>query len=398
MVELGIERLLSSRTDLLAGGRVGLISNPSGVDSKLRSTIDLLAEHEVVDLQRLFGPEHGIRGRAMAGEQVDDIVDERTGLPVSSLYGETRRPTAEMLADIDTLVYDMQDIGTRYYTLVYTLAYAIEGAAEHDTPIVVLDRPNPIAPLSPAGNRVPDAHSSFVGDYRLPIIHGLTVGELACYFTGAFGMDAALDVVEMSGWSRDAWYDQTALPWVPPSPNMPTLRTATVYPGTCLFEGTTLSEGRGTTRPFRLLGAPWVNGAEWAQTLNDLALDGVGFRPAYFTPQYHKHDGEQVEGVQVHLRDRDVVEPVTVGLSMLVAAFRDYPDSDWRSNEDGYFIDRLAGGPYLRERVDAIDGDPIPAVVADIQERWDDDLAAWEREREPYELYDRRERTGISTR
>ncbi|MFB6194565.1 MAG: exo-beta-N-acetylmuramidase NamZ domain-containing protein [Haloplanus sp.] len=387
MVELGIERLLSSRTDLLSGDRVGLITNPSGVDSELRSTIDLLADHEDVDLQRLFGPEHGVRGRAMAGEHVEDSVDERTGLPVSSLYGETRRPTAEMLEDIDTLVYDMQDVGTRYYTLVYTLAYAIEGAAEHDTRIVVLDRPNPIAPLDPAGNRVPDEHGSFVGNYRLPVVHGLTVGELAGYFDGEFDVGADLDVVEVSGWSRDAWYDETDLPWVPPSPNMPTLETATLYPGTCLFEGTTLSEGRGTARPFTLLGAPWVDGAEWAATLNDLELAGVRFRPAYFTPQYQKHESERVEGVQVHLRDRDAVQPVEVGLSMLVSAFRDYPDSEWRTHEDTHFVDRLAGGTYLRERVDAMDDESVAAVVDDVREGWDDDLAEWESERERYELY-----------
>ncbi|WP_436912376.1 exo-beta-N-acetylmuramidase NamZ family protein [Halosimplex marinum] len=389
MVELGIERLLSSRTDLVAGDRVGLITNPSGVDSRLRSTIDLLAAHDDIDLRRLFGPEHGIRGRAKAGEHVEDGVDEQTGLPVSSLYGETRRPTAEMLSDVDTLVYDMQDVGVRYYTLVYTLAYAIEGAAEHDTRIVVLDRPNPVAPLAPDGNRVPNEHSSFVGNYRLPVIHGLTVGELARYFDGAFGMGADLDVVELGGWSREQWYDETGLPWVPPSPNMPSLETAILYPGTCLFEGTTLSEGRGTARPFKLLGAPWVDAEAWAATLTDLDLAGVGFRPAYFTPRYQKHEGERVEGVQVHLRDRDAVRPLDVGLSLLVSAFRDYPDSEWRTFDDGHFVDRLAGGPALRERVDAMaDDEPIADVVDDVRSSWRDDLESFAAERSEYELYD----------
>jgi len=389
MVELGIERLLSSHTDLVAGDRVGLITNPSGVDSELRSTIDLLADRDDVDLRRLFGPEHGIRGRAKAGEHVEDEVDEETGLPVSSLYGETRRPTAEMLSDVDVLVYDMQDVGVRYYTLVYTLAYAIEGAAAHDTRVVVLDRPNPIAPLEPAGNRVPDEHSSFVGNYRLPVVHGLTVGELARYFDGAFEMDADLDVVELAGWSHDQWYDETGLPWVPPSPNMPTLETATLYPGTCLFEGTTLSEGRGTARPFTLLGAPWIDAEAWARTLRGLDLPGVGFRPAYFTPQYQKHEGERVEGVQVHLRDRDAVRPLEVGLSLLASAFRDYPESEWRTFDGEHFVDRLAGGPSLRERIDAMDADEsLGAFVERVRSSWRDDRSGFAAERTEYELYE----------
>lgn len=388
MVELGVERLLSSRTDLLAGDRVGLITNPSGVDSRLRSTVDLLADSDDVDLVRLFGPEHGIRGRAAAGEHVESGVDGPTGLPVSSLYGETRRPTAEMLADVDTLVYDMQDIGVRYYTLVYTLAYAIGGAAEHDTRAVVLDRPNPIAPLETAGNCVPDEHASFVGNYRLPVVHGLTVGELARYFDGEFDMGADLEIVECTGWARNDWYDETGLPWVAPSPNMPTLETAILYPGTCLFEGTTISEGRGTARPFKLIGAPWIDADAWAATLNDVGLDGVRFRPAHFTPQYQKHEGEQVEGVEVHLRDRDAVQPLTVGLSMLVSAVKDYPETDWRTHDDVVFLDRLAGGPFLRERLDALADDAdVSAVVTELRESWREEQETFQSTRESYELY-----------
>jgi beta-N-acetylhexosaminidase len=388
MVELGVERLLTSRIDRLTGDRIGLITNPSGVDSELRSTVDLLAENEHVDLCRLFGPEHGVRGRASAGEHVESGVDGPTGLPVSSLYGETRRPTGEMLADIDTLVYDMQDLGVRYYTLAYTLAHAIEGAAEHDTRVVVLDRPNPIAPLDIRGNRVPDEHASFVGNYRLPVCHGLTVGELARYFDGEFDIGAALEVVTLDGWTRDTWYDETGLSWVAPSPNMPTLETAILYPGTCLFEGTTLSEGRGTARPFKLVGAPWIDAGEWAETLNGLGLDGVRFRPAHFTPRYQKHEGEDVDGVEAHLRDRDAVDPLEVGLSMLVTAFRDYPETEWRTHEGDHFIDRLAGGPELRERLDALDDDANASdVVAEHRLSWGDDREAFASAREAYELY-----------
>jgi len=387
MVELGIDRLLSERPGLLAGERVGLVSNPSGVDRKLRSTVRLLHNHDEVALQRLFGPEHGIRGRARAGAPVEDTTDERTGLPVSSLYGETRRPTAEMLENVDTLVYDIQHLGVRYYTLIYTLAYALESAAEHGTRVVVLDRPNPVAPLGVGGNRVPDEHASFVGDYRLPVTHGLTVGELARYFCGEFGLDIDLTIVWLSDWSRSDWYDETGLAWVPPSPNMPSPATATLYPGTCLFEGTNLSEGRGTTMPFELVGAPWVDSVEWADALNGLGLSGVRFRPAAFTPSYQKHEGKDVEGVQVHLRDRDGADPIEIGLVMLVSAFQRSPEADWRAFDGGYFIDRLAGGSHIRKRLDATDDADVMAVVEAVRDGRREDVAAFRSARESYERY-----------
>lgn len=387
MVELGIDRLLSERPGLLAGERVGLVSNPSGVDRKLRSTVRLLHNHDEVALQRLFGPEHGIRGRARAGAPVEDTTDERTGLPISSLYGETRRPTAEMLENVDTLVYDMQHLGVRYYTLIYTLAYALESAAEHGTRVVVLDRPNPVAPLGVGGNRVPDEHASFVGDYRLPVTHGLTVGELARYFCGEFGIDIDLTVVWLSGWSRSEWYDETGLAWVPPSPNVPTLATATLYPGTCLFEGTNLSEGRGTTKPFELVGAPWVDSVKWADALNGLGLPGVRFRPAMFTPSYQKHEGKDVEGVQVHLRDRDGADPIEIGLAMLVSAFQRSPEADWRAFDGGYFIDRLAGGTHVRKTLNATDNADVMAVVEALRDGRREDVAAFRSARESYERY-----------
>jgi uncharacterized protein YbbC (DUF1343 family) len=387
MVEPGVDRLLADRIDLVAGDRVGLLTNPSGVDSQLRPTVDRLYNHEDVDLRRLFGPEHGIRGLARAGAAVDHGTDEGTGLPVASLYGETRRPTAEMLADLDVLVSDFQDVGTRYYTLVYTLGYSLEAAAEHDVRFVVLDRPNPIAPLGVSGNRVPDDQASFVGDYRLPVTHGLTVGELARYIEDEYGIRADLEVVRMAGWSREDWYDDTGLSWVPPSPNMPTPKTAVLYPGTCLFEGTNISEGRGTTRPFSVIGAPWIDGDEWARTLVTLGLPGVRFRPTAFRPTFSKHEGEAIEGVQVHLTDCDAVEPLAIGIAMLVSAFQADGETDWRRLNGVAHIDRLAGGPALRKTVEAAgDEDPL-TVVEQLRDDWRSASAEFAEVRTAYELY-----------
>ena len=388
MVRLGIESILESQDSLLSGDRLGLITNPSGVDSELRTTIDLLHDREAFDLRKLFGPEHGIRGSEQAGVEVEDSIDEKTGLPVKSLYGEERHLRPEMVTDLDAIVYDMQDIGCRFYTLIYTLAYALEGVAEAGKRMVVLDRPNPIAPLTPGGNRVPDSHSSFVGNYELPIIHGMTVGELARYFNGEFDIGADLEVVEMDGWERDVWYNETDLPWVYPSPNMPTLRTATIYPGTCFFEGTTLSEGRGTTKPFELVGAPWIDADEWADALAAEGLPGVGFRPAYFTPMFSKHEREDIEGVQVHVLDREAVDPVRVGLTMVISAFATYPDCDWVEYDEGYFVDKLAGGSYLRKTIDELDAANGASEVADgIIGRWEDERNEFLDAREEYLLY-----------
>lgn len=388
MVRLGIESVLESQDSTLSGERLGLITNPSGVDSELRTTIDLLADREEFDLRKLFGPEHGIRGSAQAGVEVEDSIDEKTGLPVKSLYGEEKHLRPEMIDDLDTVVYDLQDIGCRFYTIIYTLAYALEGVAEAGKRMVVLDRPNPIAPLSAAGNRVPDAHSSFVGNYRLPIVHGMTVGELASYFNEEFDVGADLHVVELDDWDRSVWYDATDLPWVYPSPNMPTLGTATVYPGTCFFEGTNLSEGRGTTKPFELVGAPWIDAESWAESLNAQGLSGVAFRPAYFTPMFSKHEREDIEGVQVHVLDRDVFEPVRTGLTMLISAFNTYDECDWVAYDGDHFIDKLAGGTYLRKTIDEADAKNDARDIADgIIDRWDDERASFLDARERHLRY-----------
>lgn len=388
MVRLGVERLLTERADVVEGQRLGLITNPSGTDSDLTPTIDLLHDHDAFDLRTLFGPEHGIRGDAQAGVKIDDSTDERTGLPVKSLYGEQRRLQPRMLDALDTVVYDMQDVGCRFYTLIYTLAAALSGGAEADTRMVVLDRPNPIAPLATAGNRIDADAASFVGGYGLPIVHGMTVGELAVYFNDAFDIGADVEVVELTDWSRSDWFSDTGLPWVYPSPNMPTPRTAVIYPGTCFFEGTNLSEGRGTTKPFELVGAPWIDADGWAAELSAQNLDSVAFRPAYFSPTFSKHERENVMGVQIHILDRDAVDPVLVGLTVLASAFTSYDRCEWIEYDDEFFVDKLAGGSYLRKAIDSADGERAPRAIAEnITDRWTDDLAAFDDARAPYLRY-----------
>lgn len=379
MVRIGIETLVEREMGMIQGDRIGLVTNPSGVDSNLTPTIDTLFHHDDVELACLFGPEHGIRGNKQAGVTLTDRKDEKTGLPVRSLYESNRRLEPEMVEDLDRVVYDMQDIGCRFYTLIYTLAYALEGASAADTPFTVLDRPNPIAPLGVDGNRIPPKYSSFVGDRKLPVTHGLTIGELACYFNEEFDIGADLTIVELEGWTRDTWYDEFELAWVPPSPNMPTLETATIYPGTCLFEGTTFSEGRGTTKPFELIGAPWVDSEEWATVLNGLGIDGVAFRPAYFTPMFSKHERRDVEGVQVHVMDRNSLSPLEVGMKMLLTAFQLYEEADWVTSNGEYFVDKLTGAPSLRSITEDLSSG---ASVNDVYESW---VADWTVETEAFE-------------
>ena len=245
-VKLGIENLLENRLNLLAGKKVGLITSPTGLDSQLRSTVDLLFRSGV-RLTGLYGPEHGVRGNAQAGEEVSSSIDETTGLPVYSLYGPTKKPTREMLKDVDTLIFDMQDVGCRYYTFNYTMAYAQEAASEYGLEFIVLDRPNPLGGVTVEGNLVQEGYRSFVGAYPLPNRYGLTIGELSLYLAKFLGVGKDPTVIKLSGWERNMYYEETELLWVPPSPNLPTVDSAVLYPGTCLFEGTNLSEGRGTT-------------------------------------------------------------------------------------------------------------------------------------------------------
>ncbi|MGN9839965.1 exo-beta-N-acetylmuramidase NamZ family protein [Nonomuraea sp. H19] len=342
-VRTGAERLVAEPA-LAGGARLGLITNPTGVLSDLTPTpVALLAAG--VNLTAMFGPEHGLRGTAQADGSESDTVDERTGLPVYDTHKLSGAGLDRVVAasGVDTLVFDIADVGTRCYTYVWTMYDLMESTTRLGLRFVVLDRPNPLGGSVTEGPPLDPAFASFVGRYPLPVRHGRTAGELA----QLFGFDVDLTVVEMAGWRRELAFDATGLPWVMPSVNMPTLDTALVYPGTSLFEGTNFSEGRGTTRPFELVGAPYAD-ARFAAALAALGLPGVRFRDVWFTPAFHKHAGVPVRGVQLHVHDRDAFRPVLTGLSMLYAARTLYPD-DLRLEP---FLDDLWGSGALRRRLE----------------------------------------------
>ncbi|SFD67633.1 beta-N-acetylhexosaminidase [Lentibacillus persicus] len=384
-VKLGVDVLLEDEIDMLEGKDVGLITNPTGVDKELNSIVDTLHNHDAVNLVSLYGPEHGVRGSAQAGEYVEFYIDEKTGLPVYSLYGETRKPTPEMLEDVDTLLFDIQDVGTRFYTYIYTMAYAMEAAAENDIEFVVLDRPNPLGGEKVEGPVLEPEYSSFVGVYPIPLRHGMTVGELAKLFNDAFDIGADLEVVEMEGWNRSMTYDETELEFVRPSPNMPTLDTALVYPGAALIEGTNVSEGRGTTKPFELIGAPYINSTELAANLNEQGHNGVQFRAASFTPQFSKHSGELSHGIEIHVTDKEAYEPVKTGVAIVKTIHDMYPeDFAFRAeNSEGIsFFDNLIGNGWVREEIE--NGTSIDTIVS----QWQDGLDEFKETREAYLLYE----------
>jgi uncharacterized protein YbbC (DUF1343 family) len=381
---LGVENLLENRLDLIEGKNVGLITNPTGVDKELNSIVDLLDNHPDVNLVSLYGPEHGVRGSAQAGDHVEFYIDERTGLPVYSLYGDTRKPTPEMLEGVDVLLFDIQDVGTRFYTYIYTMAYAMEAAAENDIQFVVLDRPNPISGEKVEGPVLNPEYSSFVGKYPIPLRHGMTVGELAKLFNQEFDIGADLTVVEMDNWKRSMYYDDTPLEWVIPSPNMPTLDTALVYPGAAWIEGTNVSEGRGTTRPFELIGAPFIDSAQLTDELNTLELPGVNFRAASFTPVYSKYSWKLSNGIQIHVTDRDAYKPITTGLAIVKTIHDLYPDDfEFRAeNSNGVsFFDLLVGNGWIREKIEQ------GASIEEITDEWQPGLEQFKETRENYLLY-----------
>lgn len=322
-VKLGIDTI-DDHLDIFAGKRVGLITNATGINSDYASTIDVL--NEKVDLVALYAPEHGIRGNLQAGDVLGTYIDTKTGLTVYSLYGSTLRPTQAMLQDIDIMCIDLQDAGARFYTYIYTMAYAMQECAKYDIEFVVFDRPNPIGGVQYEGNILDLNYSSFIGLYPILQRHGMTIAELAWLFNEEYGIGCTLHTILMEGWDRRYYMDDTKLPWVIPSPNFPSLETAMVYPGTCLFEGTNLSEGRGTTIPFQVIGAPFIDADEYADALNELNLPGVVFRPAYFTPTFSKHKDTFCSGVQVHVTNRWTFEPVKTGWAMLDVVRDLYPN------------------------------------------------------------------------
>jgi uncharacterized protein YbbC (DUF1343 family) len=370
----------------LQGKRVGLVTNASGVNRQLRSTIDLLFADQRLHLQALFAPEHGILGNVQAGVEVAEQIDARTGLPLYSLFGsslQSHQPTQNMLQGLDALIYDIQDVGARYYTYTATMAYAQEAAAAAGLDFIVFDRPNPITGHHREGNLLDSAFASLVGVHPIPIRHGLTSGELARLFAAERGYPPPT-VLAMRGWQRSAWFDETSLPWVQPSPNLPTLDSALLYPGTCLLEGTTLSEGRGTTRPFELFGAPWLNPFLLREILEQLALPGVAFRPASFTPTFSKYAHTLCHGLQLHILDRESIRPVALTLYILATVRQLHPDDfSWLKNEDGgYLIDRLFGSDRPRLAFDA--GTDVVTIMAD----WPSQIASFQERCRTHWIYE----------
>jgi uncharacterized protein YbbC (DUF1343 family) len=383
-VQTGLEVVLETGLPQLQGKRVGLVTNATGADRRLQSTVDLLMADERIQLRALFGPEHGIRGDAQAGVEVEEALDQRTGLPVYSLFGSTRRPTPHMLKDLDALIYDIQDVGVRYYTYIATLLYVQEAAAQAGLEFVVLDRPNPLGGTQIDGNLLDPAFTSFVGIYPIPIRHGLTSGELARLFAAEHNWPEPT-VISMRGWRRDLWFDETDLPWLQASPNLPTLDSVTLYPGTCLFEGTSCSEGRGTTRPFECVGAPGLDPFQLVAELNRRDIPGVAFRPIYFTPTFSKRAQQTCGGVQVHILDRNSIQAVELGLHLLHAVRGLLgPAFTWIQGKENntYFADLLFGSDKPRLAFNA------GAEVAEILAGWEQQSADFRARRRPFLLYE----------
>lgn len=386
-VRLGLENLLSAK-EPFGEARVGLIAHPASVDSQLRHAADLFAERSDIELAALFGPQHGIRGETQDNMiEWEGFSDPATGLPVYSLYGEHRKPSPEMMEGLDALVFDVQDVGTRVYTFIYTMALAMEACAETGRKMYVLDRPNPIGGRHVEGGLLDTRFKSFVGLYPLPMRHGMTVGELAKMFNEAFGIGCDLTVAPMTGWRREMRFDETELPWVMPSPNMPTLETATVYPGTVLFEGTNVSEGRGTTRPFELIGAPWIDARRLAESMERRNHPGARFRPAHFQPTFHKGAGEICGGVQVHVTNADVFRPYAAGLMLLEEIYRQDPEKfAWKQPPYEYEyeklpIDCILGTDAVRLALEA--DEPLRHVM----DSWKKEEGAFLKQRRKYLLY-----------
>ncbi|MFG2175823.1 exo-beta-N-acetylmuramidase NamZ domain-containing protein [Streptomyces niveus] len=379
-VRTGFDRLAADGYRLLAGDRVGIVTNPTGVTQDVRHVVDVMHGDERVDLTAVFGPEHGFRGTAQAGGSEGRYDDPATGLPVYDTYQASGQRLADIFTEsgVDTVVFDIQDAGARFYTYIWTLYDCMEAAALAGKRFVVLDRPNPVTGRAALGPVLHPQFATFVGRRPIAQAHGMTVTELALLFNGEFlDRPVELDIVRMSGWRRADFFDDTGLPWVPPSPNMPTPETALVYSGTCLFEGTNLSEGRGTTRPFELLGAEGVDHA-WAEAANAEELRGVRFREAYFAPTFSKFQGRTVGGVQLHVHDRESFDPVRAGIALLVTAKRSWSGFAWR--EDNW-IDKLTGSTSVRTLIDA------GADTDEVAGAWQADLTAFRTTRERYLQY-----------
>ena len=375
----GIQVLLEDSLHIVEGKKVGLVTNQTGVDSNGLSSIDLLFNHPQVDLVALFSPEHGIRGDLGPGEEVSDDVDPRTGTSIYSLYGNTRKPSAEMLADIEVLLIDLQDIGARYWTYISTMTLSMEAAFEAEISVVVLDRPNPIGGAV-QGNMLHPDFSTFVGRYPIPMRHGMTSGEMALYYQGEFDIPGPLKVIPVSGLRRNMTFEQTGLPWVKPSPNMPTVTSAIHYPGTCLFEGTNLSVGRGTNIPFQVIGSPWLEAEKLVERMNHYGFPGVSFEAITFTPENPgdgKFDGLPIEGVKLVETSNDY-DPTEVAIALLVETYRMSGDN-WRWLVSHF--DRLAGTDSLRKAIES------GGHARDLVSNWPKEIQRFMSNREQYLIY-----------
>ena len=376
MVRTGLDVWTSNPTPELQALRLGLVSHAAAVLPDLTGAVDAL-RNAGYTLTALFGPEHGFGGAALDGAHVSNATDPHTELPLFSLYGAVNEPTAEMLTSVDALVFDMQDVGVRFYTYLSTLFYVLRGAGKAGKPVFVLDRPNPITGSRIEGGPIVPGFESFVGIINVPMRHGMTLGELARYMNAEYALDADLHVIEMHGWQRNMWFDETTLPWVPTSPAMPHLSTAVLYPGICLLEGTNLSLGRGTALPFEACGAPWIDGYALAAALNELQLPGVRFRATVFTPSASTHAEIECYGVQMHVIDRNVLCPVEMALH-LIAAAQDLSGDAWVWNSH---FDRLAGDSAVRFALDA------GTKVIEIVTTWEESIVVFTHRREKYLLY-----------
>ncbi|HBE81994.1 MAG TPA: DUF1343 domain-containing protein [Pyrinomonadaceae bacterium] len=384
----GIEALLSDRLDLLQGQRIGLVCNQATVLPDLRHAADVFFEHPEIDLTTLFGPQHGIRGDVQDNMiETDHTVDKRTGLPIYSLYSETREPTDKMLADVDTIVFDLQDVGCRIYTFVYTMANCMRAAKRLGKRVVVCDRPNPLGGNAIEGNITEHEFKSFVGQFEIPTRHGMTTGELARLFNEHFGIGCELEVVKMDGWRRDMWGDETGLPWVLPSPNIPTVDTCVVFPATVHIEGTEMSEGRGTTKPFEINGAPFIDAYDWAAALEAYNFPGVAFRQTNFIPTFQKCASRLCGGVQIHVTDREAFTPVIVGIAMIKTAYDLYTEHfEWKKDPYEYVFDQnpfdvVSGTDTIRKAIES------GASLKEIEDSWSDGLNEFAEARKPYLLY-----------
>ncbi len=381
-IQTGLQVFLEHR-EKLSGARVGLVTHPAAVLPDLSHSLDALLASGV-KIHAIFGPEHGYLGYQPDATEVASTFDLRTGLPAYSLYGEQREPTAKMLSGLDMLLFDMQDVGARFYTFISTLYHILKTGAAYGKPVMVLDRPNPLGGYPALSPLIDPGYESFIGITSMPIQHGMSVGELAGFMNARLSLQADLLVIRMEGWKREMSFDQTGLPWVSTSPGIPQLSSAYLYPCTCLIEGTNLSEGRGSTLPFEVIGAPWVDGCILSEALNELGLEGVRFRPTYFSPYFSKHTGEICQGVQLHLTDLTRFQAIPTGIAIIQTVMRLCPqfqflDTSWEGPHPHF--DLLLGNSRVRQQI--LDGDPLEKITAP----WTDSLAVFEQQRAPFLLY-----------